>query len=270
MSAPGRTASLAAIVSVAFAGGAAAYEPPLPQNKLAPPELGPIEPLQQRFGPLPRRPPAGTDIAVGGLGFGTDGRITYWVMNRGDAAASGPFVVDIEVEGRRADTIKHPPLPAQSQQRAVSNIAESPTCGVTRLRAAADSQRVVAEIDETNNALARDQVPPCPDLTAKVEKDSVNNHLEYYGKVIVRNQGNLAAKRSFTVRVMIQVGATGVAKLKEPTVASLAPGETFTIKDDDKHWNTTATGYHVVLDRFFAVKEADETNNVVIRTIGGL
>lgn len=69
---------------------------------------------------------------------------------------------------------------------------------------------------------------------------------------------------------MIQVGATGVAKLKEPTIESLAPGETFTVKDDDKHWNTTATGYHVVVDRFGAVKESDETNNVVQRTLGGL
>lgn len=265
-----RSACLAGVASLTLGTGVAAVELPLPQNRIAPPpELGPIEPLHPRLAAT-MRPVAGTDITVAALGFDADGRISYVMVNRGRAASGSPFVADIEIDGKRADTIKHPALPAQSQQRAISNVAESPSCGLTRLRVAADSQSLVAESDETNNALSRDSVPPCPDLTASVEKDSVNNNLEYYGKVHVKNRGNLVTKRNFTVRIMIQVGATGVAKLKEPTIESLAPGETFTVKDDDKHWNTTATGYHVVVDRFGAVKESDETNNVVQRTLGGL
>jgi hypothetical protein len=268
MSATHTATWIAAIASLIFGVAAPAYEPPLPQNRILPPELGPIEPLQPRLAGA-MKPVNGTDIAVVGLGFGADGRITYMVMNRGRDAAVSPFVADIDVDGRRADTIKHPPLPAWSQQRAISNLAESPSCGMTKLRVAADSQQLVAESDETNNAYSREQVPPCPDFTARVEKVPVNNHLEYYGKVHVKNRGNLAAKRSFTVRVMIQAGATGVAKLKEPTIVALAPGETFTLKDDDKHWNTTQTTFHVVIDRFFAVNESDETNNVVESTLGG-
>lgn len=265
-----RSACLAGVASLTLGTGVAAVELPLPQNRIAPPpELGPIEPLNLRFAGV-LRPVNGTDIAVAALGFGADGRISYVVVNQGRTAGDSPFVADIEIDGKRADTIKHPALPAQSQQRAISNVAESPGCGLTRLRVAADSQHIVTESDETNNAVSRESVPPCPDLTASVEKESVNNNLEYYGKVHVKNRGNLVTKRNFTVRIMIQVGATGVAKLKEPTIESLAPGETFTVKDDDKHWNTTATGYHVVVDRFGAVKESDETNNVVQRTLGGL
>ena len=260
---------VAPMLSLAFGVTAAAYEPSLPQNRIVAPELGPIEPLHPRLGD-PTKPANGTDIAIAGLGFGGDGRITYVITNRGREAATMPFVADIEVDGKRADTIKHPPLPARSQQRVVSNIAEPAACGPTKLRVMADSQQVVPESDETNNAASREPVPPCPDLTARIEKDSVNNNLEYYAKVRVKNGGNLVAKGPFTVRVNIQAGATAVAKLKEPTLDSLAPGETFTIKDDEKHWNTTPTTIHVVVDRFRVVRESDETNNVVSRTLGGL
>lgn len=268
MSTARTTTAVAAIASLCAATEAAAYDPPLPQNRILPPELGPIEPIPAR---LARTLPQvdGTDIVVTALGFGTDGRIVYVVANRGRQASASPFVTDIDVDGRRADTIKHPPLPARSQQRAVSNLAGSLTCGATKLRALADAQQLVVESDETNNAGLREDVPPCPDLTVSVEKESVNNHLEYYAKVHVKNRGNLVAKGPFTVRAKITAGLTGVPKLKEPSLQTLGPGETFTIKDDEKHWNTTQTHVHVVVDRFETVRESDETNNVTTGTIGG-
>ena len=36
------------------------------------------------------------------------------------------------------------------------------------------------------------------------------------------------------------------------------------------NWNTTKTTFHAVVDRFFAVEESDETNNVLDTTLGGL
>jgi subtilase family serine protease len=268
VSTPKTSAAVALLATLCVVTGAAAYDPPLPQNRILTPELGPIEPISARFA-ASLRPVDGADITIAGTGFGTDGRIAYIVVNRGRDAGASPFVTDIDVDGRRADTIKHPALPARSQQRVVSNLASSTGCVATNLRVLADAQQLVAESDETNNALLREDVPPCPDLTVSVEKDSVNNHLEYYAKVHVKNRGNLVAKGPFTVRAEIAAGLGGIPKLKEPTIQSLAPGETFTLKDDEKHWNTTQTHLHVVVDRFGTVRESNENNNVTTATLGG-
>src|SRR5262245_10004455 len=121
-----------------------AVDAPLPQNRIQPPEIGPIEPLQVKPGEA-LKPAQGTDLNLTALRFLEDGRISYVVRNLGETAASSQYVVDLEVEGQRLDTIKHPPLPGRTQQRAVSNLASAPSCALTKLRALADTQRLVTE-----------------------------------------------------------------------------------------------------------------------------
>lgn len=257
--------TLRALLLLSIAGSTtAAADLPLPVNKIQPPEVGPIEPVQVKPG---EKPTQGTDLDLTALRFLGDGRISYIVRNVGQVGATSPYVVDLEVAGKRADTIKHPPLPARSQQRVISNLAAAPTCSLTNLRALADTQRLVAESDEANNIAMRDVVPPCPDLVASIEKDSLNNHLEYQGKGVVTNRGTMKTRREFTLRFYGQCGLGGTPWIKEPKVPLLAPGESFKVKEEDKHWGTTSCGYHIVADRFGDIPESDETNNVTNRSL---
>lgn len=256
--------SATALVLLVLGSVQALADVPLPVNKIQPPEIGPIEPVQVKPGDV-LKPVQGTDLNLTALRFLEDGRISYIVRNLGQTAASSPYVVDIEVEGKRADTIKHQALPARSQQRAISNLAAAPSCALTKLRALADTQRLVAESDEANNIVMRDVVPPCPDLVASIEKDSVNNNLEYQAKGVVTNRGTTGTRREFTLRFYGQCGLGGVPWLKEPKVPLLAPGESFKVKEEDKHWGTTSCNYHVVADRFGDIPEPDESNNTADR-----
>lgn len=150
-------------------------------QKIAPPEVGPVEPITTKLGgPGPStKPPAKADLVTTSLGLTNDGRMTYIVANVGQSPANSPFVTDLYIAGKREDTIKHNTLPARSRQRVISNLARPDACTATQLRIALDTQQLVNEHDEGNNRRERTLTPPCPDLVVDIDKDSVSNGLKY-------------------------------------------------------------------------------------------
>ena len=89
--------------------GAAEISIPTATKKITPPELGPVQPFNAKTGGLPS--PQQTDLAVTSFGLTADARVTYIVVNRGRTVANSPFVVDLFIDGKREDTVKHNALP---------------------------------------------------------------------------------------------------------------------------------------------------------------
>ena len=243
-------------------------------RRAAPPELGPIEPIERALGGTPLKPHPGTDLTVTSFGLTADGRVTYVVANPGQTAANSPYVVDVYIAGKREDTVKHNPLPGDSQQRVISNLARPETCGPTSFRIAVDTQQLVTEQNETNNTQDRTITPPCPDLVVDIDKDSVSNGLKYRAKLQITNRGNLTTGRDF---VVLLKGTSGGASptnwfalpdLTQKRIGPLPPNETISFYDDE-HLGVTRFHYRLVVDLFNEIRESNEDNNVKHESMGG-
>jgi hypothetical protein len=239
---------------------------PVTSSALPQPELGPVQPFNGKLGGQQ------TDLVVTSFGLTADGRMTYIVVNRGRTAANSPFVVDLIIDGKRKDTIKHNALPPLSQQLVISNLARPEVCIAVQLRIALDTQQLVNEADEANNTQVRQVVPPCPDLVVDIDKDSVHNGLRYRAKVQVTNRGNLTTKREFFV--LLKGGGSGLAFaalpiLKRERVGPLAPGQTMSFYESGDHLGTSTFTYWALADQLEEIRESNENNNSKGETMGG-
>ena len=230
-------------------------------------QVGPIQPISRKA-LEGRNVSQGTpDLIVDGLGFTSEGKVRYYILNLSDTAVNQPFVVDIHFNGQRRDTVKHNGLPPLSQQRVESSLANPGGCAEAQLRAFADSQQIVVEASEGNNAQVRSQVPPCPDLVVRIEKDNVGS-LKYKARVTVTNKGNRSTGRHFLVLVRDSVPLGVIAT--PPTdkrIEDLGAGKSTSFSYGGEHFKTTTVGYHAIVDRFDDVKESDENNNDVRKSL---
>lgn len=244
--------------------GAAGQQPPVVTQALnVTPELGPVTPIPG----LPKSTPT-TDLVISKFGFTPGGRVSYTLQNRGRNATASPFVVDIFINLARKDTVKHSHLPSWSEQQVISNLARAGTCDTVTIKVQADTQQLVAEDDEANNAQQRPDTPPCPDLVVQITKDSVNNNLEYRPRVKVTNIGNASTERDFVV-FLKSAGGGGLPERKEPRIGPLGPGESQTFYGG-KHYNTTGMSYDAFADFFAVIREKNEKNNTDSKKMGGL
>jgi subtilase family serine protease len=193
------------------------------------------------------------------------------VRNRGNVS-TGPFVVDVNIDGVRKDTVKHGPLPSATNFTAKSELARIKGCKPGTVRVVLDPQNVVGEFDEGNNVASAQLTPPCPDLVATISKDRMNNNLQYKAKVTVTNRGNLATPSKFIV--LFHASATTIlAPLPahdQVHVDPLAPGQSFTFHELTKHTAATRMHYRAIVDFGEFIEESNETNNDVRATMGGL
>ncbi len=246
-----------------------------PTARTAPPELGPIEPIDRGFGGPVLKSYQETDLMVTAFGLTADGRVTYVVANAGQTAANSPFVVDLYIGGTREDTIKHNPLPGGTQQRVTSNLARPVVCTATAFRIALDTQQLVTERDEANNTQQRTITPPCPDLVIDIDKDSVSNGTKYRAKVQVTNRGNLTTAREFMVTLMGTSGGASPTNwfalpvMSQRRVGPLAPNETVSFYEGGDHLGVTRFHYRALVDRFDDVRESNEDNNEKRESMGG-
>ena len=158
-----------------------------------------------------------------------------------------------------------PPL---SQQRVESSMANPGGCAQAQLRAVADSQQIVAEASEGNNSQVRSQVPPCAGPVVRIEKDDVGS-LKYQAKVKVTNKGNRAMGRHFIVLVReinVPVGVIA-APPTDKRIEDLGVGKSTSFSYGGEHFNTTTVGNHAIVDRFDDMKEFDESNNSVQKSL---
>jgi hypothetical protein len=239
---------------------------PEPQGHFDATHVGPVEPLRQME--KMRVAHGQPELVIRGLGFTAEGKVRYVVQNHGGVAASQPFVVDVYYNGQRRDTVKHNGLPPLSQQRVESGLANPGGCAQAQLRAFADSQNAVAEASETNNSETIVQTPPCPDLVVHIQKDDVDT-FRWRAKVKVTNQGTRATGRHFIVLIRETSVPAGVIQTPpgDKRIENLQAGQSTSFSYGGAHLKTTSVGYHSIVDRFDDVKESNEGNNNVSKTL---
>jgi len=158
-----------------------------------------------------------------------------------------------------------PPL---SQQRVESSMANPGGCAQAQLRAVADSQQIVAEVSEGNNSQVRSQVSPCADLVVRIEKDDVGS-LKYQARLKVTNKGNRKTGRHCMVlvrEISVPVGVIATPPT-DKRIDDLGVGKSTSFSYGGEHFKTTTVGYHAIVDRFDNVKEFDENNNSVQKSL---
>ena len=231
-------------------------------------QVGPIQPIPRKELTGRKVSQGKPDLIVDGLGFTSAGKVRYYILNLSNTAVNQPFVVDIHFNGQRRDTVKHNSLPPLSQQRVESGMANPGGCTEAQLRAVADSQQIVAEASEGNNSQVRSQVPPCADLVVRIEKNDVSS-LKYKAKVKVTNKGTRATGRHFMVLVReinVPVGVIATPPT-DKKIENLDAGKSTSFSYGGEHFKTTTVGYHAIVDRFDDVKESDESNNSVQKSL---
>jgi len=233
-----------------------------PQGRFDVTSVGPVEPISKITLAGMHVNQGQTDLVVRGLGFTAEGKVRYVVQNVGGVATSGPFVVDVFYNGQRRDTVKHNGLPALSQQRVESSLANPGGCAQAQLHAIADSQQAVPEGTENNNSMSIVQVPPCPDLIVQIQQENVSA-TSYRAKVKVTNQGTRATGRHFMVLIRESSVPAGVIQTPptDKRIENLAAGQSTSFLYGGTHFKTTTVGYHAIVDRFNDVNESNEGNN---------
>jgi hypothetical protein len=239
-----------------------------PQGRFDVTYVGPVEPISKVTLAGMHVNQGQADLVIRGLGFTSEGKVRYFVQNIGGVATSGPFVVDVFYNGQRRDTVKHNGLPALSQQRVESSLANPGGCAQAQLHAIADSQQAVAEASESNNSVSIVQVPPCPDLIVQIQQENISA-TSYRARIKVTNQGTRATGRHFIVLVRETSVPAGVIQTPpaDKRIENLEAGQSTSFLYGGSHFKTTTVGYHAIVDRFDDVKESDESNNNVSKNL---
>lgn len=195
--------------------------------------------------------------------------VTFAVRNRSSTASTTPFVMDVYVDGRREDTIKHGAVLGHSEQAVISSLARITTCDLATIRVVADAQLVVTEFDERNNETSAQVTPPCPDFAVSIQKNWENSNMQYRAHVTITNVGNAPSPAGMIVRV---IGSKeGGASIVDPglplndtrTIDALAPGASQSFNSSSKFLGTSSLYVKVFVDFFKTVRESNENNNVV-------
>ena len=210
------------------------------------------------------------DLVIESASLNGDGYVAYAVRNRSSTGAGTPFVVDVYLDGKREDTMKHDTLPGHAERAAVSSLARFAGCETGTIRLVADAQQVVTEFDESNNEQQRQITPACPDFTVSIKKNWQDNNTRYRAHVTITNTGNALSPAGMIVKV---IGSpTGLASVVDPSglplnsdmdIRALAPGESQSFNAGGKHLGTTDFYVKVFVDFFKTVPESNENNNVV-------
>ena len=210
------------------------------------------------------------DLVIESASLSADGNVSYAVRNRSSTIAGVPFVVDVYVDGKREDTMKHDPLPGHAELAAVSSLARFAGCETGTIRVVADAQLVVAEFDENNNEQQRQITPPCPDFSVSIKKNWEDNNTRYRAHVTITNVGNAPSPAGMIVKVI--GGPSGLESVVDPNglplnsnvnIGALAPGQSESFNAGGKHLGTTTLYVKVFVDFHKLVRESNETNNVV-------
>ncbi len=207
----------------------------------------------------PREP----DFIPSAIGFTADRLVQFTLVNNGLTAVTTPFVVDIYVDGHRADTYKVKALGAQAATTIVSPLAASSRCAATSVRVVADAQGVVSEHSETNNDVTVSRIPPCPDLVvSEIKREWQDNNTRYRIRFTVKNRGNTAVPVLSTIHVGGSGGAPGSLPFDyDLALDPLPPGGTKTFHHSQRFLATTSAYIRLILDFNQQVAESDEAND---------
>ena len=194
----------------------------------------------------------------------------FALENCGDTAATTPFVVDVYVNGTRADTIKiENPVQPQSAIAVTSSLANlnaAKTCSVVAVRVVVDSEDVIQDSNRANNDQTAQVTPPCPDLAVTgIWRHWLDNlHTQFEIRYKVANLGSAPLPHAVTIH------AWGGPNPGIPpdlpiawfdTLASLTPGEERTLQIHQAFWKGETVGLTIAVDPDNTIAEPNKNNN---------
>lgn len=221
--------------------------------------------------------------------FNAMGEITFSIKNRGTmgvntpaatvgsaprraAQPSGPQIkMDVQMGGKLIESIYQASLAAGARREFTVKIPSNyttPRCGESReLRIVVDPQNLIQERSEANNALARTEDRPCPDMAIdSIRKNANSAHTEFVAEIRFVNLGNAPAKFRYLAMTSNSMGWGPIPSADFDVPMEIAPGQSKKITVGN------AFGYQtmyvrVFVDRFNEVAEMDESNNFKEKTL---
>jgi len=181
----------------------------LPQSKVG-------KPCPARLGVPFEKPLPNPDVCISALSLNETRHVAFTVRNIGGAGTGAPFLIDVYVNNGKTDSIQIPPMPNGAALSFEAHNAFLAGCQTVSVRLILDPQRTVPDADRTNNEYAENWLSPCPDITAEISQNKVNNNLQYYAHVKVSNQGTMPMPA-------VQVRTLGVTY--NPTNTPPPPGQ---------------------------------------------
>jgi subtilase family serine protease len=242
--------------------------------------------LAAQVGGLPVRPPSDVatvppDLVITAVGLNADGNFTFTVANHGNTVTQ-PFKIDASLDGYLRETVRFnsrgdlngarfatpTSLPfANGERRFTLTAVKVDMCSSAHtLKVVADSGGEIAESNETNNEKSWSGPTPCPDLAVKsISKHWQNSmHTEFNAEIVIINLGTGTA-RNFVVAAGASSN-TGLPSGSPVAYDRLGPGETLTIHAGNAYV-PDGISVHVVIDPGNLIKESNENNNVMNKSL---
>jgi subtilase family serine protease len=210
------------------------------------------------------------DLVINALGFNPVRHAVYTIANCGRTATNLPFVVDVYMNGQRADTIEQKILPGRSQQTVTSSLAIDQGCSETTLLAIADPQKVITESSSESHQKTVQVSPPCPNLVVTDIKQVWEDlNTRYEVQFTIQNQGSgpppiaITATESVAYDDAVLIPYDNYYQL-EP----LQPGQSVTFHDSKKHMMTETIDVEIILDMQHQISVVNPNNNISKKTLG--
>ncbi len=230
----------------------------------------------RRGPPLPRTKESelirqGTDLLISNIRLTEKGFVEYEVKNRGRTSA-GNFVAEVYVGTVRRDTISHARLRAGETYIKASHLAKvEDFCKGGHVRVVIDSQDIVREYNEENNARKAFLRKRCPDLAIReirierIGPDPSHPLRPTYAVAEIVNQGDenapSAKDEMFAGRKGFKLKKTRVKMiraLRPREVDRISSGIAKTRRKSRKNW-----AVRVIVDVGNQIPESNEKNNDV-------
>lgn len=196
--------------------------------------------------------------------------VRFVVENCGDTASQTAFVVDVYLNGTRADTIKVgnslAPRSAMGITSSLANFAAVGTCSAASVRVVVDSQNAVQDSNRANNDQTSQVTPPCPDLAITgVWRHWLDNlHTQFEIRYKVSNLGNAPLLKPVPIHGWGDP-TPGIPPdfpvNYEETLSSLAPGESRKFQIHQAFLKGDSVDLKIAIDPYNTVAESNKANN---------
>jgi hypothetical protein len=190
------------------------------------------------------------DLVAGTPEVQPDRTVRFSIINRSSVAVSTPFKVQVYVNGVLKETLTIPSAGGYTSNRQTLPNFKHPDCTPLKLRVDVDSSGEIQENEKRNNNTTNSMTSPCPDVTAKIEKNSTDNGTQFKTRVRIRNKGELTMP---AVQVRTVVASSKLTEPAQPasacatnmqlscerdtrTVGPLSPGQEVTFNVDPLVW----------------------------------
>ena len=221
--------------------------------------------------------------------FNALGEITFSIRNRGTIGVntatgtlgtasrrgtqtSGPQIkMDVSMDGKLIESIYQASLAAGASREFTVKIPSNystPKCGESRaLRIVVDPQNQIAEASDANNALARTEGRPCPDMAIdSIKKNSNSMNTEFVAEIRFVNLGNAPAKFRYLALTSNSSAFGPLPSADFDKLMEIPPGQTKKITIGNA-FGISSMYVRVFVDRFNEVAELNEGNNFKEKTL---